>query len=338
VKSQPLVSIMILGWNNYSDVINCLNSLVKITYQNYNVVLVDNGSREVNFDKFISHLKRSKTKYIIFDGEISQVKKPKSRDNRLFIIKSKQNLGFTGGSNLGLSFTWKVCNPKYLLLLNGDTIVTENFLSELVEACEKDKKIGSAQSALIRFDKKTIDSLGFKMVGYKAYDSHTGEEVSILADFERYQEIFGCCGASAIYRADLISRIGLFDEDLFATYEDYDLAWKIRLAGFKSVLARDSVVYHRGGVSRFRKDHVIFDMRSYYAAKNSLVIYNRYYPISAGVVTTSLVRFMVGLISAVRNQRVKEFASIIYNFPRERKEISKNKRLRNVQREWLRRK
>lgn len=331
---QPLVSIMILGWNNYEDVINCLESLKTISYRNYNIVLVDNGSKKINFDKFILWLNKSKTNYNILENKVSMIR-PDTSKKKIFIIKNSSNLGFTGGSNVGLRFTQKICNPKYLLLLNGDTLVTKDFLVNLAGACEKDKTVGSAQSLLLRFDKKTIDSLGIEMVGYRAFDSHSGEEVSILSDIEKCKEIFGSCGAAALYRADLIKKIGLFDEDLFATYEDFDLAWRIRLAGFKSILVKDSVVYHRGGVTRFRKDHVIFDMLSYYIAKNALVLYNRYYPITTGVIATSFVRFGIGLISALKNHRTIELISVISNFPKDRQKYAKKRRLRKIQKQWI---
>jgi len=332
---QPLVSVMILGWNNYSDVIRCLKSVQNVKYDNYNVVIVDNGSSQSNLKKLFSWFDKSKTKHEVFDGNFENVKKPASSAKKIFVIKSDHNLGFTGGSNLGLSFTWNICDPEYLLLLNGDTLVTEDFMSELVAVCQGDKNIGSAQSALIRFDKKTIDSLGIEMRGYKIFDSGAGEDKSLLSDKANLEEIFGSCGASALYRADLIRKIGLFDEGLFATFEDFDLAWRIRLSGFKSVLVKSSITYHRGGVSRFRKDHVIFDMRSYLGAKNSLVVFNRYYPVSLGIIATSLVRLGLGFISALRNHRTREFISILASFPRERRSVLKNPQLRTIQRQWI---
>lgn len=336
MKSSPLVSIMILGWNNYGDVINCLKSLGGINYANYNVVLVDNGSKPENFDRFIAWLDRSKSKYIIAEDDMSKSKQLKTSSGLIFIIKNEKNLGFTGGSNIGLRYTWKICKPKYLLLLNGDTKVTQDFLGNLVRVCEKDKKIGSAQSVLVRFDKKTIDSLGIEMVGYRIFDSHGGEAISAMSGIKRYEEIFACCGASALYRVDLIKRIGLFDEDLFATCEDFDLAWRIRLENYKCILAKDSVVYHRGGISRFKKDHITFDMKSYYMAKNTLVMFNRYYPINFKIITTCIVRIGVALISAVKNHRLGELLKIFYNFRKERRAVAKNGRLKKIQREWIR--
>lgn len=335
MKNQPLVSIMILGWNNYEDVINCLKSLAKISYRNYNIVLVDNGSREENFKKFVSWLNKSKSEYVILDNEISKIKKPVSREGKIFIVKNERNLGFTGGSNAGLRFMRKICDSEYLLLLNGDTKVTNDFLTNLVRACEQDEMIGSAQSVLVRFDKKTIDSLGIEMTGYRIFDSGGGKNKLILSDVRDCDEIFGSCGASAIYRTDLIKKIGLFDESLFATFEDFDLAWRIRLAGYKNVMVKNSIVYHRGGVSRVRGDHKMFDMRSYLGAKNSLVMFNRYYPISFRIIITSFVRFGVGLISALKNKRTIEFARVLCSFPQDRRKTFKKRELGKIQRQWI---
>ncbi len=334
MRSEPLVSIMILGWNNYDDVIGCLKSLKKISYVNYNVMLVDNGSRESEFNKLVTWLKESNSHHLTIKDNYLEIKKL-SKPGVILIAKNDKNYGFTGGSNIGERLTWKVCDPKYMLLLNGDTLVTKNFLVNLVSICEQDKKIGSAQSVLLRFDKKTVDSLGLEMCGYRIFDVGGGQDSSIMNNYEPVREIFGACGASAIYRANLIKKIGLFDDGLFATFEDFDLAWRIRLAGFRSVLVKDSVVYHRGGVSRARGDHVMFDMRSYLAAKNSLVMFNRYYPINIRIISTSLVRIGVGLISAFKNHRTREYVSIILKFPKERKNVAKNKLLKEIRKRWI---
>lgn len=334
MKTQPLVSIIILGWNNYADIINCLKSLQSVEYKNCNIFLIDNGSKEGEFSKFVSWLNRSKLSYKFADSAF-RGKKIESSSGEIFIVKNESNIGFTGGNNIGLAIALKLCNPKYILLLNGDTLVTNNFLSPLVEACDRDDKIGSAQSVLIRFDKRTIDSMGIEMVGYRVFDSCGGEDKTVLSHIDDCSEIFGSCGASALYRVDLIRRIGLFDESLFATFEDFDLAWKIRLSGYKSVLIKGSIVYHRGGVSRVRGNHKMFDMRSYLGAKNSLVMFNRYYPINFRIFVTCFVRLGIGFISALKNRKAVEFVRIIYSLPRERREILRNSKLKKIQEEWI---
>lgn len=337
IKS-PLVSIVILNWNCAKDTIKCIESLQDISYSNYGIFLLDNGSKDDSVEQ-IHKWARSKTKKILTKStaELNLLKADQLKGYDLTFVLSKVNLGFAGGNNLIVEKILSFSHSSYILLLNSDTIVTKSFLNDLVEVCQKDQKNGAAQSVLVRFDKSSVDSLGIEMNGYRVFDSGSGKPLSALSDVEGCGEIFGACGAAALYRADLVKRIGLFDEGLFATFEDFDLAWRIRLAGYKSVLVKNSIVYHRGGVSRVRGDHVIFDMRSYLGAKNSLVMFNRYYPVTARIVITSFVRVGVALISAIKNHRIGEFMSILLGFPEERKKIAKRKLLKSVQVKWIKR-
>jgi hypothetical protein len=336
MTNSPLVSIIILNWNSSEDTIRCLESLKNISYLNYEVFVLDNGSSDDSLSKIHKWANRKGRKILTKSAaEFNLLKVNEFKGYDFTFILNEINTGFTGGNNLVVKKLLSISRSSYILLLNSDTIVTKSFLTNLVRVCQKDKKIGSAQSVLIRFDKKTIDSLGIEMSGCRVFDSRGGWSVSTLQDLEDCREIFGSCGATALYRADLIKRIGLFDEGLFATFEDFDLAWRIRLEGYKSVLVKNSVVYHRGGVSRVRGDHVIFDMRSYLGAKNPLVMFNRYYPISFKIIASLSVNFAVAVISAVKNHRVTELISIMLGFPADRRKIGKNKLLKNVQREWI---
>ncbi|MGI6464772.1 MAG: glycosyltransferase family 2 protein [Methanobacterium sp.] len=95
-------------------------------------------------------------------------------------------------------------------------------------------------------------------------------------------EIFGACAAAALYRTDVLVKTGFFDSDFFAIYEDVDLSWKIRLAGFKSVLAVKSIVYHKRNiskdVSKINFDWIKNDLKRYHLTKNMLILAIRYHP------------------------------------------------------------
>jgi len=123
----PKVFIIILNWDNWTDTKDCLKSLENNGYPNYEVVVVDNGSTE----KF----------------EIS--------DPKIKVIYNKENLGFSGGNNVGIKYALDN-NADYVLLLNNDTIVNHNFLNKLVEIAEKDNKIGMVGPKIYFPDSKKI--------------------------------------------------------------------------------------------------------------------------------------------------------------------------------------
>src|SRR3989338_8229659 len=110
---NSLVYIIIINWNNAKDTIECLESLQKMNYENYRVVLVDNASTDDSMQKITAWLKISN-----FEGKTN-------------CIPLRENLGFTGGNNVGIDHAIKQ-NTDYVLLLNNDTLVTENFLSLMI--------------------------------------------------------------------------------------------------------------------------------------------------------------------------------------------------------------
>src|SRR3989344_9330156 len=109
-KQFPKVSIIILNWNGWKDTIECLESLYKITYPNYEVIVVDNGSK---------------------DDSVKQIRKVIKKNTRL--ILNKDNSGFAEGNNVAMRQVLKEKKSKYVLLLNNDTVVDKNFLEPLVE-------------------------------------------------------------------------------------------------------------------------------------------------------------------------------------------------------------
>ena len=129
--SFPKVSVIIVNYNGKTLLEKCLESLVKVNYENFEIILVDNNST---------------------DGTVEFVTKTYPS---IIIIKLDSNRGFAEPNNIGA----KIASGKYLLFLNNDTIVTPNFISEMVKVIEKDKKIAICQSLLLRLD-GSIDSSG----------------------------------------------------------------------------------------------------------------------------------------------------------------------------------
>ena len=110
---KDLVYIIILNYNNWPDTLKCLQSIKKIDYPNYKIILVDNNSAQ---------------KAEIFDPDI-------------YIIYNSKNLGFAGGNNIGIKYALEN-KADYILLLNNDTIVSKDFLTKLVTEANRDLRIG----------------------------------------------------------------------------------------------------------------------------------------------------------------------------------------------------
>ncbi|WP_424355965.1 glycosyltransferase family 2 protein [Methanobacterium sp. MBAC-LM] len=295
---NPKVSIIILNWNRWKDTIECLESIYQINYSNYEVILVDNSSADNSIEKIKEYCKgkiKVQSKHIkykhlnkpikIFEYTEKEIKTLKNRTNEYYrissskkitLIKNNKNYGFAGGNNIGIRFALNT-DSQYILLLNNDTIVDPDFLAELIKTAQKYRNIGSIQSLLLKPDGKIIDSLGQEIYIWSAVDKGINSKYNPL---KKDKEIFGACAAAAVYPKEILKKIGLFDENFFVIFEDVDLSWRIRLKGFKSVLAVNSIVYHKRGISESINKHETSDLMEYHYNKNLLSTMLKYYPLS----------------------------------------------------------
>jgi GT2 family glycosyltransferase len=156
------------------------------------------------------------------------------------VIELSENMGFAEGNNRGL----EACQGQYIVTLNNDTKVEPDFLTELVKAVESDGQIGMVAAKMLNFYKSDrIDSIGVKVArNGLGYNIGVGELDA--GQYDEATEVFGPCAGAALYRRKMIDDIGFFDADFFAYYEDLDLAWRGRLAGWRCVTAPKAVVYH----------------------------------------------------------------------------------------------
>lgn len=126
------VAIIILNWNGWKDTIECLKSLNNLNYKNYEVIVVDNGSTDNSVEKIKEYIEN----------------KPKFK-----LIANEKNLGFAGGNNIGIRYALNN-EFEYILLLNNDTVVDENFLKPMVELLESSDDIGFVGPKTYFYDKK----------------------------------------------------------------------------------------------------------------------------------------------------------------------------------------
>jgi GT2 family glycosyltransferase len=210
------VSVIILNWNGKRFLEDCLTSLAAQTFLNFEIVLVENGST---------------------DGSAEFVRERYSWVKQLVL---DQNLGFSGGNNQGLA----VCRGEYIVTLNNDTRVETTFLAELVAAADADPGIGMVAAKMLNFyDTGRIDSVGIRATT-AGLGVNRGVGEADRGQYDTPEEVFGACAGAALYRRAMLDEVGFFDAEFFAYYEDTDLAWRARLAGWRCMTAPRAVVYH----------------------------------------------------------------------------------------------
>ena len=208
---SPKVSVIIVNFNGKNLLEKCLNSLFKIDYDNFEVILVDNNSTDESVDFIIKNYPS------------------------ITPIKLDSNKGFAEPNNIGS----KSAKGEYLLFLNNDTVVTPNFISEMIKVIENNDQIGICQSLLLK-PNNTVDSSGDFIDGL-------GVVFSSKKIPNNIEKISSAKGASLLIRKKLFTDLGGFDKKFFATFEDVDLGWRTWILGYNVVIVPKSIVYHVGG-------------------------------------------------------------------------------------------
>ena len=210
----PKVFIVILNYNGKAVIKNCLTSVFKVAYPNFEVVLVDNNST---------------------DGSLELAKANFSKIN---FIKNEENLGFATGNNIGIRFALERM-ADFVLVLNNDTEVDKDFLTKLVSVAQLDETIGLLSPVIFNGQTKQIWFSGGKINWLKMRTEH----INIVQTEDYYPSSF-ITGCSMLVRSAVFKKIGLFDEDFFLYWEDADFSFRANKAGFKNMVVSASWVYH----------------------------------------------------------------------------------------------
>jgi GT2 family glycosyltransferase len=220
----PLVSIVILNYNKKCLSEKCIAHLLRVTnYPNFEVIFVDNGS---------------------VDGSAQFIKRMFESDARVKIVELQKNYGYALGNNIGAS----IARGKYIAFVNNDVIVTSNWLNELISILEKDTTIGAVQGKILRAGSNQIDSMGM-FIDYFGNVIKRGEKEPDGPEFNYASEIFSVSGSCFVVREDAFREVGGFDKNYFLMFEEIDLSWRLRLAGYRIVCIPASSVYHMVGAT-----------------------------------------------------------------------------------------
>ena len=234
------VSIVILNYNGSILLDGCLQALKQQIFQDFEVVLVDNGS---DYDS-----------RPIIEGFVTR--HGLSRQSTIVMLPT--NTGFPGGNLSGL----KLASGQYLITLNNDTEVEKEWLHELVTAIESDPATGICASRLTVYGKDVIDSAGDSfskaLRGFKRGEGEGPEK------YTEREYVFGACAGAALYRREMLDDIGFFDEDFFLIHEDTDLNFRAQLAGWKVLYVPTAVVRHkvRSSIGTMSATAVYYSLRN----------------------------------------------------------------------------
>ncbi|MDD5079046.1 MAG: glycosyltransferase family 2 protein [Candidatus Omnitrophica bacterium] len=271
VSEAPKVYIIIVNWNGWKDTIECLESIYRSEYKNFQIIVVDNGSDNNSLD-YIKLWAGKESKNIPFVAYSAQIEKdykggnveeslyennPELTIQPLTLIESSFNLGFGGGNNLGLRYILSKKDYGYIWMLNNDTTVNEKSLSLMVDTM--DKKPGIVGSVLMYYDKPA---------NVQAYG---GGYLSLLTgqvkteNRNKPKKLDFITGASLMIDRNSFLKVGLFDENIFMYFEDIEYCMRAKASNIHLNVS-DAIVYHKVGASS-GKDESYFAWFNGYKSK-----------------------------------------------------------------------
>src|SRR5215216_5340042 len=221
--ASPLISLIIVCWNSGKYLSRCLESLSLQTFKNFEILIVDNGSRD--------------------KSTVDLAEKYPQLDLRVKYLSG--NIGFTAANNLGA----KLAQGKWLVLLNADAFPEPDWLAELIRAADEHPDIASFSSRqLVAANPSILDGAGdayhVSGLAWRLGLGYPANEYGLVSS-----EIFSPCAAAAMYLRQAFLDVNGFDEDFFSYFEDVDLGFRLQLKGYRCLYVPQAVVHHIGSAT-----------------------------------------------------------------------------------------
>ena len=219
-RQSPKISIILLNWNGKKDTLECLASLQKVRYPNFQAIVVDNGST---------------------DGSVAAIR---AAHPHTPILENGSNLGFAGGNNPGIE--WAIRHhAEWVLLLNNDTTVAPDFLDAFLKAAKEQPKGRIFGAKILRYSQPNIiDHLG----GF--WNPQVGEFISPDSGqpdhpYFNMRAADYVCGAALLMHRSVPETIGLLEPNFFLFWEESDFCYRAKRAGFEVWTAPEAKIWHK---------------------------------------------------------------------------------------------
>ena len=218
----PRVTIVILNWNGYTDTIECVASVLRMAYQNFDIVVVDNGSTDESVANIRAHFPQ------------------------LRILETGRNLGYAGGNNVGIDWALRH-GADYVMVLNNDTTVDANCLTHLIEMANVSQAGLLGPATYFHENQNMLWAIGAQMaleprLTYKILGERDG-----LAAWPKPLILDALVGSCMLIQRDVLEKIGSFSKEFFLCWEEFDLCARANAAGFKCVYVPNAAIWHKVG-------------------------------------------------------------------------------------------
>lgn len=248
MTSSPLVTIIILNWNNWSDTLACFESCRKLTWPEFRIIIVDNNSTDGSEEIF------------------------RARCPDVAIIQAGANLGFAGGNNIGIRHALTT-GADYVWLLNNDAVADPDALARLVEALQAAPAAAAAGSKIYYHDDpERIWFAGGIWARGRLRVRQRGAGQLDKGEYDELCPVGSVSGCSMLIRSTVIREIGLLDESYFLYWEDTDWCARAQKNGYKALFVPTSHVWHKVSATVAARSQ----QQYYYNTRNGLMFCMRH--------------------------------------------------------------
>ncbi len=250
-RASASIFIIIVNWNNFSDTVECIDSLLLNKYNNKKIILIDNGSSDNSVQKIREWIKL------------------KNCDDFITILQIEQNIGFGGANNKGIQYALDN-NADFILLLNNDTVVTEDFIDKLITTSLINKKIGVIGCRIHYYNNKEQVWFSGGIINY--FKGAFYHKTDICSNLIESDFITGCL---MLIPSEVFKAVGFFDENYFLNVEDIDFSCRVKEAGYSLIVNCNVIIYHKVSASIGG----LYSMRNqYYFHRNRMYFFNKRLP------------------------------------------------------------
>jgi|APSaa5957512535_1039671.scaffolds.fasta_scaffold39271_1 GT2 family glycosyltransferase len=243
MKKNTQLAIILVNWNGTDDTINCIESIYKSTFRDYTIIVVDNGSDKGQLQKLVEC------------------------NFKITLIKTGENLGYTGGNNVGIDYAIDK-KSKYILLLNNDTYIAIDALENMMRSANSDKKVGVLSPKIFFHpDRHLIWSAGATFNDVNLIGHLTGYKEEDKEIYNQQSDVDYVSGCAMLIQTDVIKKVGKLCDDYFAVCEDIDFCFRVKEHGYCIRYEPSATVWHiesssSGGIDS--PQYVYYQTRNYF--------------------------------------------------------------------------
>ena len=245
----PTVYIITLNWNTKHDTVECVRSLKEIDYPNFEIIVVDNGSTDGSMDLF-----------------------KETFDDSITVIDNKKNQGYSKGFNAGISHAMDL-GADHVLIINSDTYVDRNILTELVNVAETDERIGFVTGKVYYHDlkgkKNVLQTVGKRPDLYRLVGGQIGANEEDTGQYDEVRELEFCDDVFMLVRKEVVQRTGGYDPNFFLQGEQADWQLRAKKMGFKIFYTPHAKIWHRVSLSTGGAES---PTRHYFSSRNNILV------------------------------------------------------------------